>query len=127
MLIALGASLIATKGLPLVRWEQTYTLAHQLCAHLEDPAPAFPRAAWTMAYYSVRAEYQTAHAFGEQLLALAQQVQDSPMLVAAHRAVGTTLFWLGAVASAHTHFTQGMVLYDLSSTPRRSSMGRTLA
>ena len=56
--------------------------------------------------------YQTAHALGEQLLTLAQQVQDAAMLVAAHRALGATLFFLGAVAAAHTHFTQGMALYD---------------
>ena len=34
------------------------------------------------------------------------------MLVAAHRALGRTLFFLGAVASAHAHFTQGIALYD---------------
>src|SRR5262249_24408270 len=60
----------------------------------------------------VRAEYQTAHARGEQLLTLAQQIQDSAMLVAAHRALGTTLFWMGAVASAQTHFARGLALYD---------------
>jgi predicted ATPase len=64
-------------------------------------------------YYFVRAELRTAQALGEQLLSLAQQVQDSAMLVAAHRAVGATLFWLGAVASAHTHLAQGITLYDL--------------
>jgi predicted ATPase len=64
-------------------------------------------------YYNVRAELQTAHTLGEQLLALAQQVQDAAMLVAAHRALGTTLLYLGAAAEAHIHFTQGLVLYDL--------------
>jgi len=54
-----------------------------------------------------------AHALSEQLLTLAQQVQDATMLVAAHRALGTTLMWLGAAAEAHTHFTQGLALYDL--------------
>jgi predicted ATPase len=65
-------------------------------------------------YYCVRAELQTAHALSEQLLTLAQQAQDSAMLLAAHRALGTTLFFLGTVASAHTHFTQGTALYDPS-------------
>src|SRR5262249_51335987 len=37
---------------------------------------------------------------------------DPVMLVAANRAVGTTLFWVGAVASAHTHLAQGLALYD---------------
>src|SRR5262249_23011479 len=41
-------------------------------------------------------------------------VQDPAMLVAAHRAVGATLFWLGAVALAHTHLMQGLALYDPS-------------
>src|SRR5262249_41748333 len=63
-------------------------------------------------YYQVRAEYQTAHVLGEQLLTLAQQVQDAAMLVASRRAFGTTLYQLGAVAAAHTHFAQGMALYD---------------
>jgi predicted ATPase len=62
-------------------------------------------------YYQVRAELQTAHTLGEQLLTLAQQFQDSAMLVAAHRALGSTLFQRGAVAAAHMHFTQGMALY----------------
>ena len=92
--------------------EQTYTYARQLCQHLEDPHQLFPvlRGLWN--YYHVRAELQTAHALGEQLLTLAQQAQDSAMLVAAHRALGTTLYNLGAVAAAHTHFTQGIALYD---------------
>jgi len=53
-----------------------------------------------------------AHALGEQLLSLAQQAQNSGMLVAAHGALGASLFYLGTVASAHTHFTQGITLYD---------------
>jgi predicted ATPase len=60
----------------------------------------------------VRAELQTAHTLGEQLLSLAQHVQHPAMLVAAHRDLGATLFQLGAVAAAHTHFAQGIALYD---------------
>src|SRR5262249_16176877 len=58
-------------------------------------------------------DFRTAHALGEQILALAQQAQDSTtMLVAAHAALGRTLFNLGAVVSAQTHFAQGIALYD---------------
>jgi class 3 adenylate cyclase/predicted ATPase len=113
MLIALGASLLATKGSGAPEVEQTYSRARQLCELLEDPQQLFPvlRGLWN--YYLLRAELQTVQALGEQLLALAQQqAQDSAMLVAAHRALGTTLFWLGAVASAQTHFARGIVLYD---------------
>src|SRR5262249_32837636 len=54
-----------------------------------------------------------AYALGEQLLTLAQGMrQDSTMLVAAHRALGATLFWLGEVAAALTHYARSLALYD---------------
>jgi predicted ATPase len=112
MLIALGASLLATKGSGAPEVEQTYIRAQYLCEHLEAPQQLFPvlRGLWN--YSLVRAEYQTARVLGEQLLTLAQHAQDPAMLTAAHRALGSTLMWLGAVALAHTHFTQGIALYD---------------
>jgi predicted ATPase len=112
MHIALGASLNVTKSAAAPEVGQTYTRARQLCERLEDPHQLFPilRGLWN--YYLVRAEYQTAHALGEDLLCLAQQAQDATMLTAAHRALGSTLFYLGAAASAQTHFAQGRALYD---------------
>src|SRR5262249_15677014 len=84
LLIALGASLLATKGYTASEVGESYTSARQLCAYLEAPHQLFPvlRGLWNYAH--VRAEYQTAYTLGEQLLALAQQVQDSAMLLAAH-------------------------------------------
>jgi len=108
----LGASLIAVKGWAAPEVRETYTSAQQLCQHLEDPYQLFPVLRGLWHHYYTRAEYPTAHALGEQLLTLAQQVQDSAMLVASRRAFGTTLYQLGAVAAAHTHFTQGIALYD---------------
>src|SRR5262249_9559590 len=113
VLLALGASLFATKGSGAPEVEQTYARARQLCQYLEDPYRLFPvlRGLWN--YYFIRAKLQTAHELGERLLTLARHVQDSAMLVAAHRALGATLYHLGAVAAAHTHFAQGIALYDL--------------
>jgi TOMM system kinase/cyclase fusion protein len=110
--IALGASLIATKGQAAPEVEQTYTRARQLCEPLEAPQQLFPVLRGLWSYYYVRVELQTAHMLGEQLLALAQRVQDPGMLLAAHRALGTMFYFVGAPASAHTHFTQGITLYD---------------
>jgi TOMM system kinase/cyclase fusion protein len=112
MHIALGASLIATKGQATPEVRETYTRAQQLCERLEEPHQLFPALRGLWNNYHVRAEYQTAHELGEQLLTLAQQAQDPAMLVAAHRALGTTLFFMGAVPSAQTHFAQGIALYD---------------
>jgi predicted ATPase len=112
MHIALGASLIATKGPTAPEVEQTYFRAQHLCAHLEAPHQLFPvwRGLWN--HYLIRAELQRAQALGEQLLALAQQAHNAAMLVAAHAALGRTLMYVGAVTSAHMHFIQGTALYD---------------
>src|SRR5207253_61382 len=112
MLIAIGVSLIAHKGYAASEVEQTYICAQHLCAHLDDPHQLFPVLRGLYTYYNVRAEYQTAHTLGAQLLALAQQTQNPGMLVAAYRALGTTLFYLGAAVSAYTHLAQGIALYD---------------
>jgi predicted ATPase len=113
MLIALGASLRATKGTGAPEFGETYTHARHLCQHLDNPHQLFPVLRGLWHYYYIRADLWTAHALGEQLLALAQQAQAPVMLVAAHRALGATLYYLAAVAEAHTHFAQGIALYNL--------------
>jgi TOMM system kinase/cyclase fusion protein len=112
MLIALGASLIATKGWAAPEVGETYTSAQQRCHHLEDPYQLFPVLRGLWSYSLVRAEYQRAHALGAQLLTLAQQVQDPAMLLEAYRGLGATLQFLGAAAEAYTHLAQGIALYD---------------
>jgi predicted ATPase len=110
--IALGVSLAAIKSYAASEVQQTYTRAHQLCQHLDNPPQLFLvlRGLWNC--HHVRAEHQTAYERGEQFLALARQVQDAAMLMAAYRSLGSTLFMRGAVAAAHTHFAQGIALYD---------------
>jgi class 3 adenylate cyclase/predicted ATPase len=112
LLIALSASLRATKGTGALEVGETYSRARHLCQRLDNPHQLFPVLRGLHGYYNLRAELQTAYALGEQTLALAQQTQDAAMLVAVHRALGTTLHYLGAATEAHTHFTQGLALYD---------------
>jgi predicted ATPase len=109
--LALGTSLIATKGSAAPEVAQTYSRAQQLCQHRDDPHRLFPALRGLWNYYNARAELQTAQALGERLLTLAEPTHNSAMLVASHEVLGRTLFWLGAVAAAHTHFTQGIALY----------------
>jgi class 3 adenylate cyclase/predicted ATPase len=112
LLITLGASLRATQGSAAPEVGQTYMRARQLCQHLEDPQRLIPVLYGLWNYSLVRAELQTAHALGAQLFDLAQQSQDAAMRVAAHRAFGATLFYLGETTCAYTHLVQGVALYD---------------
>jgi class 3 adenylate cyclase/predicted ATPase len=112
LLIALGASLNTTQGAGVPEVGQTYTYARQLCQHLDNPYQLFPILRGLWVYHLVRVEQQTAQALGEELLTLAQHTHDPVMLVTARCALGATLFPLGAVATAHAHFTQALALYD---------------
>ena len=111
MLIALGASLRATKGFAAPEVGQTYSHARQLCKGLEEPHQLFSVLRGLHGYYNEHAELQMAHELSERLLTLAQQVQDPVMLSVAHRTVGTTFFYLGAPAEASTHLIQSMALH----------------
>jgi hypothetical protein len=63
-------------------------------------------------FYNQRGEFHVDRELGEQLLTLAQRVQDPALLLGAHRALGETLFFLGELTSARVHFEQGIALYD---------------
>jgi predicted ATPase len=112
LLIAMGASLLAVQGYAASVVEQTYLRAHHLCQHLENPQQRLPVLRGLWIYYCARPALQTAYTLSEQFLTLAQQAQDPVTLPAAHRAVGTTLFFLGATTDAHTHLAQGIALDD---------------
>ena len=112
LLIALGASLRATQGTGALEVGETYARARQLCQDLGKPPQLFPVLKGLWSHSNMRAEYPIACALGKQLLALAQQTQDLTRLVAAYRALGATLFYMGEPAAARRHLTQGITLYD---------------
>jgi predicted ATPase len=109
---ALGPALIATKGYAASEVEHTYARARALCQQSGETRELFSALRGLWVCNEARAELRTARQLGEQLLTLAQTLQDPKLLVEAHRALGNTLFWLGEFASARTHLEQGMALYD---------------
>jgi class 3 adenylate cyclase/predicted ATPase len=111
--IALGVTLQATKGYGAPEVETVYTRARELCRRVGETSLLFPVLPGLWKFYVTRAEFQTVHELGEQLLTLAQRVQDPVLLLEAHCALGNASFWLGEVASAQAHLEQGVALYDL--------------
>jgi predicted ATPase len=72
----------------------------------------FPVLGGLCAFYIERAELQTAQELAEQLLHLAQRVQDPTLLLWAHLALGGVLYSLGEFTSTRQHFEQSLALYD---------------
>ncbi|HEX6763529.1 MAG TPA: adenylate/guanylate cyclase domain-containing protein [Gaiellaceae bacterium] len=97
LLIALGAPLTAAKGYSAPEVEQTYRRAGELCiSHGDDRSAEFFRALYgTWRVHLLRADYVFALDFARQLLRLAETDGNGTQLGAAHRALGSTHFYLG--------------------------------
>src|SRR5262249_1322601 len=63
-------------------------------------------------FYNTRVMFRTARELGEQLLSLAQRQQDHALLLAAHQALGTTLYFVGELARARLHLEQSLTFSD---------------
>jgi TOMM system kinase/cyclase fusion protein len=111
--IALGIPLVQTKGFSAPEVDHTYSRARGLCQQLGETPQLFPALRGLWAFYQVRADYQTALTIGEQLLSLAQRVQDSSFLVEAHQAMGWSLYFRGQLLAAKDHLERVVAIYDL--------------
>jgi predicted ATPase/class 3 adenylate cyclase len=110
--LTLGTVLRATRGAGAPEVEQQYTRARALCEQAGEPPQLF-RVLWGLwGVYGVRGEDQTQRALGEQLLSLAQRLEDPDLLLEAHHALWATLFFGGELVAPRPHLERGMRLYD---------------
>ncbi len=79
------------------------TRARDLCEQLGE-TPQLDLVLYRLwIFYFLRGEVQTARELAEQMMRLAQSVQDSFLLSRAHLALGWTLYQLGELTSARSH------------------------
>lgn len=111
--LAQGPALAIRRGDAAPEVEQVYLRAQALCQQLGESAESLLvlHGLWTI--YNARLQLRQARDLGEQYLALAQQRQDQVALIEAHRALGTSLFYLGEFVAARQHFEQGVASYHL--------------
>jgi TOMM system kinase/cyclase fusion protein len=109
--ITLGPAVMVTKGWADPEAARVYTRAHALCQQMGETPQLFPALWGLWLFYTGRGELQTARALGEQLLTLAERVQDPVLLVQACHALGPTLFWLGELILAQARLAQGIAHY----------------
>jgi predicted ATPase/class 3 adenylate cyclase len=110
--ITLGVPLMLTKGYAAPEVEKVYSRARELYQKVGESPQFFPVLFGLWAFYSVRAEYNTARELGQQLVSLAQSAQDPALLIEAHTARGNTLCFLGELIPARGHLEQAIALYD---------------
>jgi TOMM system kinase/cyclase fusion protein len=112
LLTALGTPLVLTKGHAAPEVEATYARARALCQQLGDAPQLFAALLGLRRYYQHRGELPTAHELGEELLRLAERLDDRGLLVRAHMMLAEVLWWLGEFARTRAHAEQGLALYD---------------
>ncbi len=110
--IALGVSLMATKGFAAPEVESTYTRAQVLCQQIGEPSQLFPVLYGLWSVSIVRGTLRSASELSAHLFRLAQHRNDPALLIGAHSAQGQTLLDLGELILARTHLEQGLMLYD---------------
>jgi class 3 adenylate cyclase/predicted ATPase len=110
--ITLGPALIATKGYAASEVEQAYVRARELCQQIKETTQIFPVLWGLGVFYLVREDLQKTQELGEQLLTLAQRVQNSAFLLASHGILGNQQYCLGKFITAREHLEQGVTLYD---------------
>jgi adenylate cyclase len=111
--IPLGISLIATKGYGSSEVEHNYSRARELCLEIGDQPRIFHVLFGLRTYHLARGEHQISRELSEQLLNLAQTMEDDELLLEAHQALGTTMFYQGELDGSKEHLEKGLEFYDI--------------
>ena len=118
----LGQGLIQTRGFTVPEVQLAFARARELIDQVEEISQYFQVMYGLFAYYTVRAEYQSALEVAEQCLEAAQRGQDPFPLLMAHRIIGIAMVSMGEPVSAREHLLQGFSRYEIE---RHRSLAQT--
>ena len=110
--MALGPALFATKLASHPDIGRTYARAWELCQQLGDHSREFAALAGLRLYHMNLLELEKTRHFAEEALRVAERLDDSARRVAAHVALGNTLFVQGKLEPALSHFQRGSEIFD---------------
>jgi tetratricopeptide (TPR) repeat protein len=112
--MAIGAPLVAARGLSHPEFEQTYTRARALAYQIGE-SPELPRVLLGMAaVYAFKGDLATAAEVAQEALVAAERTGEVVDLLGAHYEVGLSLFFQGHFSRALQHFEQSVKLYNPS-------------
>ena len=110
---SLGQALAASKGFSASEVEHAYARALELGRCVGETPQLFPVLGGLWLFYHGRREFQTTgRELAEQMMRLAQHLQDPALLLAAHVYLGLNLFWGGEFAATRTVLEQGLSFSD---------------
>lgn len=110
--VALGGTLIATRGWAAPETGSAFARALELCERLRDTSQLLPALYGQYVFHLVRAELRASHEVAQKALGAAQRTHDATALVIGHRSVGISLIHLGKLDAARKHLEQAIGHYD---------------
>lgn len=99
--IRLGVSLTALRGYGAAAVERAYARARELCYRIDAQALMLPSLYGLWRFYLMRAEYAKARSLGHELLDLAERFGSQEFKTVGHRALGSSMFYVGELAEAN--------------------------
>jgi predicted ATPase/DNA-binding winged helix-turn-helix (wHTH) protein len=110
--VNLGLQLQITKGYGAPEAKKPYMRARALCRECGDAERLFPVLWGLWVCHKVRSELPAARTMADELLALAEQRQDSALMLQTQQALAVTTLCLGEPAVTVEHMRRGASLYD---------------
>jgi predicted ATPase len=109
--LALGSPLIATKGMSSEVW-QAYSRAREICKQTGESEQLVFRATWGLwTHTNTHGNFEASQELADELLQIAQRLNDPGFLLQALHAQWTIDFYSGDAASAQKHVDEGFALY----------------
>ncbi len=108
--IAIGVPYIAVKGYSAPEVEESYSRAYELCEALGSTREKATVLQGLWAGCFVRGELARAHGIAEQLVQASQNAESALRAAHAHRAIGSTLFYMGEFEAAAKWLDRGIAL-----------------
>ncbi len=110
--VALGPSLVATRGYASPETREAYTRARFLSHGLGNPGAHFDVLFGLWNFHEVSGRLQDAGEMANELLALAEESGERTRLLLAHRAIANVALWTGDPRTAKAEFEQALAIYS---------------
>lgn len=109
---AIAMPIASTRGYTSDELRSTLDRAQSLCRKLGSPAQLFPSLHGMLKFYQAQADHKRAEALGRELLAIAENADDTSLLIEAHRNLGMSYALSGRFVQSVAHCEQALRLYE---------------
>ncbi len=110
--VALGSTLIATRGFAAPEVRAIYSRANELCAKGGNARELVSALGGLLTYYQVHGPLSEALVLAKRIFKLAEGTGDSALIITAHRRLGWCRFSLGEMRSGRDHLARALELYE---------------